>query len=126
MKAARLIHTTVKGTDQVFTTSNYYHLLSSNNAAKAANTKGSNLYADEYAISQTSAIPDYEEETGRLFTKSDTVIIKFEPEELLKLLTTNEVNALLQRASGTLTGRILSFQSKNGFELKQPLPDVVI
>ena len=120
MNVSRLIHTTVKGTDKIFTTDNYPSLLKQIATAPGIDYNPANL-----SVIQTTAIPDFEEETGRMFTRSDKVTVSFTTQELINALTDQEKAALLQRLAQqlNLSNRIIRLQSVN-LELTQPLPEV--
>lgn len=128
MKAERLIHTTVNGSDKLFATDNYMKTLNSQNTQESANcTHQAPLYfADDLAVAQTTLVPDFEESTGRMFTRTDSVIIKYDSNDLVALLTPVERIALLQRAYAQIQSKVLRLQSKDGLELKNPLPQVII
>lgn len=116
MKAERAIHTTVNGGDKLVTTPNYCNLLNQKNTQDASNAMQSRTqpFPDDLGFSQTTAIPDCEE-SGRMFTRADTVIVKFEPQELIAHLSKDEKTMLIQRAiqQQNLVNRIMSFQCKN-------------
>jgi hypothetical protein len=113
---------------QYLGTQDYHTLLNKANMQAVWNmtASGVNTFKDDLAITNTIIKPDFD--GSRVIYANDTVILKFEPNELLGFLTQDEKGILMERANQAynLLSKLLVAQNNNGFELKNPLPNVVV
>jgi hypothetical protein len=113
---------------QYLGTPEYHTLLNKQNLQTVWNmtNSGVNEFKDDLAITNTIIKPDFD--GSRVIYANDTVILKFEPNELLGFLTPDEKALLMERATTAynLLNKLQVAQSNNGFELRNPLPQVTI
>jgi hypothetical protein len=129
MKTGRFINCLDKNNIlQYLGTPEYHTLLSKQNLQIVWNmtNSGVNEFKDDLAITNTIIKPDFD--GSRVIYANDTVILKFEPTELLGFLTPDEKALLMDRANQTynLLSKLQVAQKNNGFELKNPLPQVTL
>jgi len=129
MKTGRFINCLSKQNIlQYLGTPDFHTLLNKQNMQTVWNmtNSGANTFPDDLAITNTIITPDFD--GSRVIYANDTVIVKFEPNDLTPYLQPNELAILLDRANQTnqLTTRMEMYQGKNGFENKNPLPTVNI
>ena len=129
MKTGRFINCLDKNNIlQYLGTENYHTLLNKQNMQIVWNmtNSGLNTFKDDLAITYTTIKPDFD--GSRVIYANDTVILKFEPTELLAFLTADEKALLMERANQTynLLNKMQAYQGNNGFEHKNPLPQVTL
>jgi hypothetical protein len=111
---------------QYLGTQDYHTLLNKKNMEDVWNrtTSGESIFKDDLAITHTIIKPDFD--GSRTIYANDTIILKFEPQELLGFLNQDEKAILMDRINQTysLLSKMQVYQSKNGFEQKNPLSPV--
>jgi hypothetical protein len=129
MKTGRFINRLNKNNVlDYYGTQDYHTLLNKQNLQAVWNmtSSGVNEFKDDLAITNTIITPDFD--GSRVIYANDTVILKFEPIELIGFLTPDEKGILMERANQAynLLNKLQVAQNNNGFELKNPLPQVTL
>lgn len=130
MQIGRIIHTTIDGRDQILQTAEADKLLTADNYTAVSNLTQPEIreFPEDYAVTYTSVTPEFEESTGRMFYKNNTLIAKFTPLELFSFLKVEEVAKLLNRAKErtNLFNRMVKTSQNDGVALCNPLPEVIL
>ena len=121
MKSGRFINKLRNNILAFYQTDGVENLLNKKNFEAVWNMQqsGKTIFTDDLAVASTIITPAFDN-AGRMIFANDTVIIKFDYSD-----TQNILEALLGNGM-QLTSRIDSYQAKNGFELKNPLPQVTL
>ena len=121
MKTGRFINKLRNNILAFYQTDGVESLLNKHNFEEVWNLRqsGKTVFTDDLAIASTIITPAFDN-AGRMIYSNDTVIVKFDYSD-----TQNILEALLGNGMN-LDKRLNEFQSKNGFELRNPLPPVNI
>jgi hypothetical protein len=119
MKTGRFINKLNRNVLAFYQTDNVENLLNKKNFEAVWNMQqsGKTIFPDDLAVASTVVKPDFDN-AGRMILANDTVIVKFDY---------SDTQSILQALMGNgmqLNSRLDSYQAKNGFELKNPLPPV--
>jgi hypothetical protein len=128
----RFLHAVNNGGDTAINTPNFSVLLNQWNRNKVSSllVPEINFFGDDLAITCTSVTPEYEEQTGRITQKIDTIIVKFQSSPLLKLLSPPELVLLLQRANKRygIVDKMRKYQTTNEVKINDevPIPSIAL
>lgn len=117
MKTGRFINKLTDNILAYYGTQDFHTLLNKQNMQTVWNmtSSGENVFPDDLAITYTTITPDFD--GSRVIYANDTVILKFDHTDTAFILQTlKDKLELIQKMQ--------AFQSKNGFEYKNPLPPV--
>jgi hypothetical protein len=119
VKTGRFINTLSRNVLVNLETDGVEYLLNKKNYEAVWNMteSGKNVFPDDLAVTSTIVKPVFDN-AGRMIYANDTVIVKFDYSDTQNILLALMGNGM------QLTSRIDTYQAKNGFELKNPLPQV--
>ena len=121
MKTGRFINKLRNNILAFYQTDGVESLLNKRNFEEVWNMRqsGKTVFPDDLAVASTIIKPEFDN-AGRMIYANDTVIVKFDYSDTPAIL-----DALLKDGM-QLNSRLDAYQSKNGFELRNPLPTVNI
>jgi hypothetical protein len=119
MKTGRFINKLNNNILAYYGTEDYHLLLNKKNMQTVWNmtSSGENVFPDDLAITYTTITPDFD--GSRVIYANDTVILKFDYTDTEFILQTLKDKL-------DLINRMQTVQAKNGFELKNPLPNITL
>jgi hypothetical protein len=117
MKTGRFINKLTNNILAYYGTQDFDKLLNKQNMQTVWNstTSGENIFPDDLAITYTTITPDFD--GSRVIYANDTVILKFDYTDTPFIL-----QQLKEKMN--IIGKMQTYQGKNGFEYKNPLPQV--
>lgn len=121
MKTGRFINKLTNNILAYYQTNGVEALLNKKNFETVWNTceSGKTIFPDDLAVASTVITPNFDN-AGRMIFANDTIIVKFDY---------TDTQTILQALMGNgmqLNNRIDTYQAKNSFELKNPLPPVTL